>query len=169
MQSSFTVDLNLTRSEFVSAMFRAYLISRRARIALFMIIGVMVFSDITLWTTTAKKPDLSFSFIASGVPLIVILLVYAGFGLFACFYFYAAKPYLFRNVTYQFTHWGMEKEGEMVHTSNAWREITKFKESKNYFFIYTGGIDVHFIQKRMFTDFLQVDQFRDMLKENIKR
>jgi hypothetical protein len=168
MQNSFTVSLDLTRKEFVSAMFRCYLASRRARIYLLLLFILISLSEILGWVTTSKGPTLV-SVITLIVPLVVILSLYAGFLLFACFYFYRTKPYLFKNVTLEFTHWGMVRSGEMVSFSKPWREIAKFKETRDFFFLYTGGIDVQFVQKRMFRDLFETEQFKDMLKENINR
>jgi hypothetical protein len=93
----------------------------------------------------------------------------AVFSFFSCLYIYKRKRYLFNNVSYDFTHWGVVRNGAKTEFSKPWREITRFKETKAFFLLYAGSIDVHIFQKRMFANTEELNDFRQLLLENIKK
>ena len=72
-----------------------------------------------------------------------------------------------KNVTYKFTHWGMEKTGNGIEFTRPWRGFQKYIETKSFFLLYIADADAHFIQKRMFKNSEEIDEFRNFLDENI--
>ncbi len=102
--------------------------------------------------------------IISGIILlsIIVLIVFL-----LCLFIYLARPHLFRNVSYDFTHWGVTRNGKGTEFSKPWREFTGYRETNAFFLLYVGTTDFHFIQKRMLTGPEETDLFRDLLKEKI--
>ena len=74
----------------------------------------------------------------------------------------------FTNVTYHFTHWGMEKVGKGIEFTRPWNKFLKFRETTHFIFLYITANDAHIIQKRMFTNEEEIDSFRELISERIR-
>ena len=96
--------------------------------------------------------------------LFLVIIIFAFLG---CLFIYKSKPYLFENISYEFTHWGVVRHGEKTEFSKPWRDITKIKETKAFFLLYVGNADFHIIQKRMFENDSSITEFRNLLKEHV--
>ena len=77
------------------------------------------------------------------------------------------KPKLFTKTTLTFTHWGMEKTGEIINYSAPWSKFFKYKETKKYLFLYITDKESHGVQKRMFADNTQLENFKQFISERI--
>ena len=158
MDNSFTIKQNLTFGEFLSATLYYYL-SRKLLWRFFLLLIILGLLSILLGQITTSKALTAVDFIPVVAPLVILFLIAI------CFYIYKGKPYLFHNVSYDFTHWGVVRHGEKTDFSKPWRNISKIKETKAFFFIYVGKSDFHIIQKRMFANMNELNDFRSLLKE----
>jgi len=166
MFDTIAIPQRLSYKEFLHAMLYVFASSRRIRrFFLFMII-LMSSSQLLGYLTTAK-----YNFGLASVFLIAKVLVSMMLGGLAfvtilTFILYRTQPHLFNHVSYEFSHWGITRNGEGTLFAKPWRDITGYKESNRFFVIY-AGIDPHIIQKSMLGDAEKIDNFRTMLKSNI--
>ncbi len=72
----------------------------------------------------------------------------------------------FKNVTYYFNNWGMEKTGKRIDFNRPWSKFLKFKESKHFIFLYITENDAHIVQKRMFGDD-ELKRFKELISERL--
>ena len=75
----------------------------------------------------------------------------------------------FTNVTYHFTHWGMEKIGKGIEFTRPWNKFLKFRETAHFIFLYITPNDAHIIQKRMFLNNEEIEDFRKLISEQIPK
>ncbi|MBS1934789.1 MAG: YcxB family protein [Bacteroidetes bacterium] len=71
-------------------------------------------------------------------------------------------------MTYEFTHWGITRNGEKTEFSKPWRDVKKIKETKS-FILFIFHNDFHVIQKRMLKNPDELNAFKEYIKENIKK
>jgi len=167
MQNTITVPQRLTYKEFLSAMLYACFISRRLRRYFWLMLIISCASNLLGFLTTTK-----FSFTLQDAVFIVFFLGFLALAgmlalLIITWWVYQKRPDLFNNVLYQFSHWGITREGPNTNFSKPWREIDRFKESKQFFLIYVSKFDIHIIQKEMIGDTERINIFRSMLEENV--
>ena len=162
MLNSFTIKQDLTLKDFFSSTVYYYLSGRLLK-------RFFLFLTLLMLLSTFVGPSTTFleTLITIFVPIIILLLMVITGTFFICVFIYNSKPYLFKNVSYNFTHWGIVRHGERTEFSKPWREISKFKETKSFFLLYIQKTDFHIIQKRMFNDANELNDFRILLKENI--
>ncbi|HTE12642.1 MAG TPA: YcxB family protein [Chitinophagaceae bacterium] len=166
MKDSYNIKQELTIWDFFKCSLHAYIVSRPVR-RLFLFVFIISVLSVILGVLTIDNGFSIFSVIYSFLPVIVLLLFFIVFGILVCFFIYKTKPWLFRNVLYDFTHWGIVRHGEKTDFSKPWRDITRFKETKDFFIFYVGSVDLHVIQKRMFTDEGELKGFRLFLKDKM--
>jgi hypothetical protein len=167
MRDSFTVRQDLTFSDFFSSMMYYYFSGKLLKRIFLFIAGVIVFSMLLGIATTSNGIDL-LTLMSSFLPLLIVVLIVIAGVFFICLNIYKSKPYLFQNVSYDFTHWGVVRRGENTEFSKPWRDITKFKETKAFILLYVGNSDVHIIQKKMFANGSELNDFRQLLQDNIR-
>jgi hypothetical protein len=166
MFETITVPQRLSCKETLSVVLFMYASSRRVR--RFILTMIIIHTAGQLFGYVAS-PGYSFglynvlfivkylgSFALAGIAFITLLTLII----------YRTKPHLFNNISYEFSHWGVTRDGERTEFAKPWRDITKYKESKIFFIIF-AGIDPHIIQKSMLGDAKKIDDFRIMLKSNI--
>ena len=73
----------------------------------------------------------------------------------------------FTNVTYNFTHWGMEKIGKGIEFTRPWNKFLKFRETKHFIFLYITPNDAHIIQKRMFINNEEIEDLRKLISAQV--
>ena len=168
MQESFTISQNLTFREFLSSTLYFYFSGRLLKRLLLLLIGLTLLSTFLGFATTSKRFDLATVFY-NLVPMAILIFIIVVFAFFICLYIYKNKAYLFDNISYEFTHWGVTRYGEKTEFSKPWRDITKVKETKAFFLLYIGNTDFHIIQKRMLAGSEELNAFRHLLHENIKK
>lgn len=156
----------MTYAEFLSSALYFYLSGKPLQRFFLFLIALTLLSMILGLATTSNRISLA-TIINYFVPLIIMFFIAIIFICLICLYIYKSKSYLFENITYDFTHWGVTRHGERTKFSKPWREITKFKETKAFFLLCIGNTDFHIIQKRMFETSGELNDFRNLLKENI--
>lgn len=166
MQQTFNIPVDLTLKESLDSTFYIYRSSKRVRRYLLLFLIIMIISQTLGWIVSPGPLTIT-SVLTILVPMVFMGLFVSLFIAVFSTYIYKSRPYLFRNVNYEFTHWGVTRYGEKTSFSKPWREITRYRESKNFFILYVDKMDFHVIQKRMFQDPFEEANFRDMLKENI--
>ena len=167
MQSSLRVSQNLTFQEFFSGTlyfcFSSQLVKRAALL-------ILAFNALSILVELEANPNslTSDSLFTQVIPIIAMLLLLVLLVLVFCIFTYTNKSDIFKNVSYDFTHWGIIRNAVQSQFSKPWRDLTKVKESKGFFILYFSSIDYHLIQKRMIGDKREVDRFRTVLIENTK-
>ncbi|MEI6946712.1 YcxB family protein [Paraflavisolibacter sp. H34] len=167
MRNSFIIRQDLTFREFASSTLYYYFSGRLLKRFFLFLTGLALLSVFLGFASASNGIDLV-TIISSFAPIIILLIAVTAFAFFICLYIYKSKPYLFEGVSYDFTHWGVERLGERTEFSKPWRDITEFKETKAFFLLYVGNNDFHIIQKRMFANPEELNDFRKLLKANIK-
>ena len=168
MQESFTVRQDLAFSEFLSSTLYYYFSGRLLQRFLLLVFGLTLLSTFLGLATTSKEFDPA-SVFYSLVPVGILLLLVVVFTFFICLYIYQNKGYLFKDISYDFTHWGITRHGEHTEFSKPWRDITRVKETKAFFLFYIGNKDFHIIQKRMLAGTEELIAFRQLIQEKIKK
>ena len=163
MEKSFTIRQNLTFRDFLSSTLYYYLSGRLLRRFFLILVGLALLSMFLGLDTTSKGIN-SARLISSFAPFLIFLIGVVAFAFTTCLYIYKSKPYLFHNVSYDFTHWGVVRHGDRTDFSKPWRDISKIKETKAFFLIYIGNSDFHIIQKRMFAGSEELNDFRQLLR-----
>ena len=133
MQESFTVRQDLTFREFLSSTLYYFFSGRLLKRFLLLVFGLTLLSTFLGFATTSKGFDLA-SVFYNLVPLGILTLLVVVFTFFICLYIYQIKAYLFKNMSYDFTHWGITRQGEKTEFSKPWRGITRVKETKAFFY-----------------------------------
>lgn len=77
------------------------------------------------------------------------------------------KPYNYKNVIYYFNDSGMLKRGNGFEISRAWTGFIKYTLTKNYILLYISENDAHIIQKRMFENSIDLENFIKLLNSKI--
>lgn len=100
-------------------------------------------------------------------PVFLVAFIYV-VGFLVTILFMKIKPAAFRNITTQFTHWGMERTGEEFQISVPWSKFLKYRESKKFILLYITDDDSFIIQKKAFDSNEQLEDFRHLISEKIK-
>jgi hypothetical protein len=167
MKNSFTVSQDLSHKEYLSSNLYFVFHSRRLRLYGLYLTGIFLLS--LFLGFPAKKEELNLIKLVGSLAPVVFLGVVLILGvILLSFYIYRSRPHLFKNVSYEFTHWGVTRHGEKTEFSKPRREITKIKETKAFFLFY-AGIDMHTIPKRVFGTQEELDEFRQFLKNYYPR
>lgn len=165
MEDSFVIEQNLTFREFFLSSFNYYIAKKVLKMFLLILLA---FSVLEVFLGIITINNLSFPvLVGTFAPIVVIVFLLITLTFLVCFFTYKSKPYLFQNVSYEFTHWGVVRNGEKTDFSKPWRDFEKFKETKEFFLLYIANTDFHIIQKRMFKDFDEMERFRALLTEKI--
>ena len=168
MESSLKIDQDLSFTEYLrSALY--YFNNKKLIIFLAIIYIFPLLPDILALFTIPKFRFNYISLYLSLVPIVLLLITALIVIFIACFYFYYAKPQYFKNISYSITHWGIIRNSETSGFSKSWREIVKYKETKNSFLVYISARDFQVIQKRKFKNSEDISNFRDLLNENVNR
>jgi YcxB-like protein len=169
MKETFIINQELKLKEVLSAFY--YLIPRMRlikKIFLFSFIAGMM-TSIVEFSSHTKNSTIWYIFIFRLLFLPSFLALF-----FFVFIFLAAvlmmklKPDHFRNVTYRFTHWGMEKTGKGINLTKPWSEFIKFRETKNFILLYITNDDAHIIQKKMLNSNEELESFKQFISQHIK-
>lgn len=166
MENSFTIRQDLTFSEFFSSALYYYLSGKSLKRFFLFLLGLSLLSMFLGFLTTSQSVDI-ITIISTFAPFIILFLIGIIVISLICLYIYKSQPHLFKNVSYYFNHWGVVRHGEQTEFSKPWRDITKFKETKAFFLLYIGSTDFHIIQKRIFENDKVMNDFRNLLNENL--
>ena len=163
METSFTINQDLTIKESMSSTLFYILSAKRFRLFIFFIVALATFTEIS----SLKENDLKgvlWNFLSILITIVILLIFITVLNLI----FHKTKPTLFK-FSYQFTDWGMFWKKDNIEFSKSWKEVDTFKESKAFFLLYTDKYNVHVIQKRLFKNQYDVFAFRDLLKEKLNK
>jgi YcxB-like protein len=78
------------------------------------------------------------------------------------------KPSSVKKATYRFTAWGMEKTSVLGVFTRPWNQFLKFRESRHFLILYITENDGHVIQKRMFKNESEFEEFKQLVAANVK-
>lgn len=165
MQSSLRINQDLTFQEFFSGTLYFCFSSKLVKRAAILILAGNVLS---IFVELAANPNSlsSDSLFTQVIPIIAMLLLLVLLVFVFSIFTYTNKSDIFKNVTYDFTHWGIIRNAVQSQFSKPWRDLTEVKESKEFFILYFSNTDYHLIQKRMIGDKKEVGRLRTLLIEN---
>ena len=72
-------------------------------------------------------------------------------------------------MTYTFNHWGMEKKGNEFEFTRSWNWLLKYKVTKKFILIYTSQFNAEIIQKRMFNNNAELEDFILFIEERLSK
>ena len=108
------------------------------------------------------------------IPVASLSVFFLLFYPLAALYVIRVKPHLFRGITYRFTHWGMERIGATTEATVPWRDFRNLKETKSFYLLFVketvkeNKVDnIHVIQKRMFANTADAQEFQVFLDQNV--
>jgi YcxB-like protein len=165
MQENFRIKQNLSLVEYYIAALYLGVRNRRLRKVYYMVFAIpllMLVFEIFL-------PHHNWNEVISTFALLLLVPVaffYASLFLMSCLLI-LTKPSLVKNITFEFNHWGMIKNTRDNEYSTPWRGFIKFRETKRFFLLYVTENDAHIIQKRMFSDPGERENFRKFADQNI--
>ena len=163
MENTIIINQQLTFKEFVSSTLYFYLTGSLLKRFFAILFAILLVSLLLGLGTTDKGLDTTM-IIGTVAPVIFLLAAATAFVFLSCLYIFKSKPSIFKNVSYEFTHWGIIRHADKLEFSRPWRDITDMKETKAFFLLYVGKTDFHIIQKRLIGDSIK---FRLLLKSNL--
>jgi len=168
MKDSYTIQQDVSLSDYYRICLHTYLYLKLTR-RLFLFIAALSLLSSLLRVAGTDKSFSVVMFVYDLLPVLVLAAFFLVFSGLLCVYIYKTRPWLFKNVSYEYTHWGITGNGEKTEFSKPWREITGMKETKSYFIFYVGQRDLHFLQKKMFADAAELTDFRNFVNEKMNR
>lgn len=166
MQNTFTIQQNVSFAELFRAALYILLTSPFFKRLVLTIVVLMLFSIITGVLTTNNNFTW-LTLLQHLAPVIILILFFCVFMFLGCLVLYKIKPQNFKGIVYEFNHWGMTKMVNGKEYTRPWRSFSHMRETKNFFLLYISKMDAHFIQKRLFENDEEIENFRVLLKENI--
>jgi hypothetical protein len=168
MPETFTIKQEMKFIEFLKAVyFQASKIKIVKRLFLFSVILGTVNSLLNL-ASPLKHEIVWYQLILQALVLplffVAFFFVFITLGVFLLIKFRANH---FKNITYYFSHWGMEKTGNGMKFTTPWSKFIKFQESSNFIFLYITKNDAHIIQKRMFENNEEIQSFKQFISKHI--
>lgn len=103
------------------------------------------------------------------LPVIILFLFLIIGSAILTFLLMKFKPKLFSGIRLTFTHWGMEKTGEVINYSAPWSKFSKYEETSKFLLLYISDKEYHVIQKRMFENETELLLFKQFIDEKIYR
>jgi uncharacterized membrane protein YvlD (DUF360 family) len=101
-----------------------------------------------------------FKMIFPPVFFVIFLLVA---GILVSFFIMQFRSQMFRNVTFEFTHWGVIKSGKGFEFSAQWEKFLTFKETYHFIYLYVSAHEAHIIKKNAFANGDELNGFLQML------
>jgi hypothetical protein len=146
MKETFVVNQNLKLKEFLSAV---YYISLKSKLIRRIILLAIIFSCAGILIDIIAEKDFTLNTIFSNLFLPFFLIIFFSIVIaIGAILLMILKPGNFKNITYTFTHWGMEKIGRGIDFTRSWNKFLKYKETKHFIFLFITENDAHIIQKR---------------------
>ncbi len=164
MKETFSVDQNLTFKEWYSATLFFSLFTKFVHyfFIFFTLMSILrLYLDIHEFSGSWNLLHVLSFFL----PMAIFIFVVAVILFIICLSIYKLMPHLFQNISYEFSNWGIERNGGKTEFSKPWNEISKFKESRLFILIFPKTLDFHIIQKTQFESINELNNFRNFLKE----
>ena len=168
MTKTFIIKQDMNYFEFLSAMFYQVSTMKLVR-RLFLFSFIISLGSLLLdLTTSSYNRDWNHIIFDSLLYPLFFLFFFLFIVLVGAGVLIITRPNHFKNVTYTFTHWGMEKVGKDIEFSRPWSKFLKFKESKHFIFLFITNNDAHIIQKRMFKSNDEVQSFIQLILDHLR-
>lgn len=168
MDKIFEVKQEMKLVEFLNAAyFQTSRMKLMRRLFLFSII-VSIFSALLDFSSTLRSVITWYRFIFNFLfyPLFLLAFFFVLITIGAVLLM-TLRPDHFKDVTYYFTHWGMEKIGKGIEFTRPWSKFLRFRESSHFIFLYITENDAHIIQKRMFKSNQDLQNFKQFIAHQI--
>lgn len=161
MKDDFRIEEHYTYIELIRVVFFQLFRAKIIRV----IIGIVLIAGV-LGTLTALLSPTSFKQNILSVTIQFLLPVLFLFAFFTFFIFVGTAlmmiiaPALFKPVVVQFNYWGMIRRGKVIYEL-PWNKIRGYKETKRFIFLFNAENPnlIHTVQKRMFADEYEAQQF----------
>jgi YcxB-like protein len=128
----------------------------------------IIASTILLGGLAGPKAFIFESIMGTLIPAVsFVVLMFIIFVFISIFAYYMEKKKS-KEVFYRFNHWGIHKEIGGEELSNPWRDAKEFKETQSYFFIYMKPSGVVPVQKNMFSNEAEVNEFSEFIQERLQ-
>jgi hypothetical protein len=148
---TFIVEQKLSLNEFIRSAL-LYLPHNRVVRKLIIVVCSVVSLIVFLGQDWSFDKSIFLTFLKTLDWIVFIFIIIIAFIAMTCLFIFKTQNYLFENVTYQFTDWGITRHGRQTEFSKPWKEVSKIVETKSFFLFCFGVSDYHIIQKRMFND-----------------
>ena len=102
------------------------------------------------------------------LPTLILLLTIIVFYAVVIFFVLKTNSSDYKNLTYEFTDWGIKRINSKYKFSRSWNKIRKFTETKSMFMLFVSPWKSIMVHKKVFTNEDEMNDFRDMLAEKIK-
>lgn len=168
MKDTFILKQNLGLLEYVNATCYFALRMRNIQWIFFLVLALGLMSNF-LGLVTGAKVDWWNAILSPVVTFVIFSFCGVIVLAIICLLIRLFRPAHFKNVTYTFTHWGMEKSGEGFLFTRQWNKFTGFRESRNFFFLYISDNDAHMLPKRLFANEDEVSEFRNFILEHLQK
>lgn len=159
MDETYVINQDLTFNEFFSS--SLLIISKSKAIKKLFIVSLLPFCidlliSLLMFLSSGFKFEYSFIFLLA-FPLLL--------GCFIILFLLFKSIFHLRNnqdVIYTFNHWGIEKKGDKFKILIPWRQVQKYYET-NSFFLFFSNEDIPIIQKKMFKDSNELNNFKNFI------
>lgn len=166
MQDTFVKNQNLTPGEFFSVFIYSMVrmkIVKRLVLFLFVVAALSACLEFLSALGNVKIYSILLPFLYMTFPVAFI----ATAGLLISVLFFLLKPNHFKDITYTFTHWGMEKKGRDFELTKPWSKFLKFKETKKFVLLYMTKNDPEIIKKKIFENHRELADFMLFIKSKL--
>jgi len=172
MKDTYTIAQNFSYGDYLN--FSLYQLPRlrimRRLIIYFIALGIL--GQLTSFLGPDHKFTFNWEFFI--IPIASLSAFFLLFYPLAALYVIHFRPHLFRGITYRFTHWGMERIGTTTEATVPWRDFRNLKETKSFYLIFVRETikenvvnNIHVIQKRMFANIQDAQEFELFLDQNV--
>jgi len=172
MDRTFTVEQNLSWAELSQV---SYFLAVRVKILRRLFISLPclgLLSGLLGLSTPGKTADLNLLTVLQWLePMFIFLLFFLVVIPLTAGYVVIFKPETVRGVVYRFTSTGIERSSAKLDIKIPWTSFKELKETKSFFFLYLKENSINntfVIQKRMFADAQQAEEFRRWVDGNLE-
>jgi hypothetical protein len=168
MNDNFIIEQNFTFSEYLRiTLYTTFRYPAIRKMIMFAVV-VGLIEGILNVVSNPKRSVIELVGLSVG-PVIFILLFIVTIGALISFIIFKKKADLINGLQFRYNHYGAEKIRKGMSFSEPWRNFLKMTETKNFFFLFLDKNRVQALQKRMFRDEDQLNDFRSFVKEKIER
>jgi hypothetical protein len=168
MQDTFTVPVNLSLAEWYELSIGTLPRVKPLQWVLWMITGV---SLVVYFPAIISGGVFHPRELLSALEAPAFFLCFMAVGMLAFGWYYDKyKPEVIRGFACRFSPWGLEIAEPPYQTSMAWRQFTRWKETRSLFLLYGKQNNIpalYYVQKRMLPPEITVEEFKQFLANNI--
>ena len=168
-QDTFKIQQRLSFIELYKAVLYISLRNKKFKKFYYLIPGLILFASGVSFILTPKKDH---SHWISLLPSILLPALFPIVFFFAVLFLISIlsiliKPYYFKDVTYEFTYWGVIKKGKRFEQSFQWKDFLSLRETKSFILLYLTQNDALIIQKKMFANTGELENFKNFLDNQL--